>query len=65
MLSHHPQSCDVPFRTHHVLQGFAEDVQDAPRAPRVPLADLHFFPRRALQDAPRAPRVPLADLTDW
>jgi hypothetical protein len=33
-------------------------LQDALRAPRVPLALIASVMRRALQDAPRAPRVP-------
>jgi hypothetical protein len=44
--------CEVPFRMHHMLQGCHSPtyasftrraLQDAPRAPRVPLANLHFF----------------------
>ena len=52
-------------RLPHHSSSMRRALQDAPRAPKVPLADLHFFPRRALQYAPHAPRVPLADLTDW
>jgi hypothetical protein len=41
--------CDVPFRTHYVLQGCHSPLSI-------------FLAQHALQDTPRAPRVPLTSL---
>jgi hypothetical protein len=50
------QGCHSP----HCVSLARRALQDALRAPRVPLASFIFLARRALQDALRAPRVPLA-----